>query len=88
MNRAVVETALEALRQLARKPQVDGTSGQTDAQRTGAPSDPVAPCGSPDCAGCYSIGAIEERERFIHPPKASAEWEEWLRKWQPKGKTQ
>jgi len=48
----------------------------------------MAACGSGACAGCYSIGAVDGRERFIHPPKASAEWEEWLRKWQPKGKAQ
>ena len=30
----------------------------------------LAPCGSPDCGGCYDIG----EGRKIHPPKASAEW--------------
>jgi hypothetical protein len=48
----------------------------------------VARCGSPTCAGCYSVGEIDGRERFIHPPKASPEWLEWsakwnLAKWQP-----
>ena len=88
MNRAVVETALEALRQLTRKPQADGTSGQAEAPQAEGPGDPVAPCGSHHCAGCYSIGEVEGRERLIHPPKASREWEEWLRKWPAKGKAQ
>jgi hypothetical protein len=48
----------------------------------------LPPCGAPHCGGCYSVGEINGRERFIHPPKASAEWEAWLRKWPPKGKVQ
>lgn len=47
-------------------------------------SNGIAPCGSPYCAGCYDIGDGLK----IHPPKASAEWEAWLRKWEPKGKVQ
>lgn len=47
-----------------------------------------ARCGSPTCAGCYSVGKIDGRERFIHPPKPSPEWLVWrakwdLAKWQP-----
>ena len=45
----------------------------------------AARCGSPKCAGCYSVGVIDGRERFIHPPKASEGWGEWFRKWDPKG---
>ena len=45
-------------------------------------------CGSPHCASCYSVGVIDGRERFIHPPKASLQWQEWLRRWEPKGKPQ
>lgn len=41
-------------------------------------------CGSPDCAGCYEV----EPGKRIHPPQASAEWEERLRRWEPKGKPQ
>lgn len=52
--------------------------------------DTVCPsCPGPErCAGCYSLGVIDGRERFIHPPKPSREWEAWLRKWQPRGKVQ
>lgn len=39
-----------------------------------------APCGSPDCAGCYEI----EPGVRIHPPKQGAEWLAWLAKWEPK----
>ena len=42
----------------------------------------LAPCGSPDCAGCYEV----ESGRRIHPPKPSQEWLDWLARWQkPKG---
>ena len=42
-------------------------------------------CPGPDkCGGCYSVGVIDGRERFIHPPKVSPEWNAWLTKWQPK----
>lgn len=33
----------------------------------------LAPCGSPHCGGCYSVG----EGRKIHPPKASSEWIAW-----------
>ena len=46
-------------------------------------------CPGPDkCAGCYSVGILDGRERFIHPPRASAEWQSWLKRWEPKGRTQ
>ncbi len=41
----------------------------------------AAPCGSPHCGGCYSIG----EGRYVHPPKPSKEWLEWLSQWTPKG---
>ena len=42
-------------------------------------------CPGPDkCGGCYSVGVIDGRERFIHPPKVSPDWRAWLTKWQPK----
>lgn len=41
-------------------------------------------CGSPDCAGCYEA----KPGKRIHPPQASVEWEQWLRRWEPKGKPQ
>jgi len=44
---------------------------------------PLPPCGSLDCGGCYDVG----EGRRIHPPKPSAEWLEWLARWQPKSET-
>ncbi len=44
----------------------------------------LALCGSPRCAGCYSVGDGKK----IHPPKASREWLEWLKRWEPKGAAQ
>jgi TubC N-terminal docking domain len=40
------------------------------------------------CVGCYSIGVVGGSERFIHPPKASEDWEAWMRRWEPKGRVQ
>lgn len=52
------------------------------------PSESGGHCPGPDrCAGCYSVGILDGLERFIHPPRASAEWEEWLSRWQPSGRT-
>lgn len=45
----------------------------------------TAACGSESCAGCYSVEGPDGKPRRIHPPKASADWEAWLRRWQPKG---
>jgi hypothetical protein len=39
----------------------------------------LAPCGRPDCAGCYGIGDGGD----LHPPKVSVDWLEWLQKWEP-----
>jgi TubC N-terminal docking domain len=41
---------------------------------------PLAACGSPNCAGCYDVG----QGRRLHPPKPSENWLEWLARWQPK----
>lgn len=44
----------------------------------------LAPCGSPTCGGCYSVGESNGRTPFIHPPKPSPEWAaRWLRNWHP-----
>jgi hypothetical protein len=41
-------------------------------------------CASPECVGCYRV----EAGREIHAPRASEEWEAWLKRWEPKGKVQ
>ena len=46
---------------------------------------PMAACGSESCAGCYPVDGPDGTPRRIHPPKASVDWEEWLRSWEPKG---
>lgn len=34
--------------------------------------------GSEKCTGCYSIGAVDGRERFLHPPRGKAiDWTTW-----------
>jgi len=39
-------------------------------------------CPGPDrCGGCYPIPG----GRYIHPPKLSRSWKDWLAKWEPKG---
>lgn len=45
-----------------------------------------AACGSPACAGCYVVDP--ESGAKIHPPKCGKEYQSWLERWQPKGKTQ
>lgn len=60
----------------------------TTPERTSPAAGDVTRCGSPNCAGCYSIGEIDGRERFMHPPKSSPEWLAWrakcdLAEWQP-----
>ena len=42
----------------------------------------VAPCGSPQCGGCYEVSPGVR----LHPPKISPEWQARFEKWQPKGK--
>jgi hypothetical protein len=69
------------------KPALVEQSDEIDELYEKSPFQPTCP-GTERCAGCYSVGLLDGRERFIHPPRASAEWEAWLRKWEPKGGTQ
>ena len=36
--------------------------------------------GPQKCAGCYAIPG----GRYMHPPKPTQDWLDWLAKWQPK----
>jgi hypothetical protein len=58
-------------------------AGETRVRPSETERAPLSRCHSPECAGCYSVGTIDGRERFIHPPRTSEDWQEWLRKWQP-----
>lgn len=53
-------------------------------ERKASEQENLAPCGSPNCAGCYDVGDA----RKIHPPKCGEEYRKWLERWQPKGKPQ
>jgi hypothetical protein len=44
----------------------------------------LAACGSSACAGCYDVGDGEK----IHPPKCGHGYSDWLKRWEPKGRTQ
>lgn len=44
----------------------------------------LATCGSPDCAGCYNVGDGKK----IHPPKCGLGYSDWLKRWEPRGRTQ
>jgi hypothetical protein len=43
----------------------------------------LAPCGSPDCAGCYLVGD----GRKIHPPKCGEDYKRF-EQWKPVGRNQ
>jgi len=61
----------------------DGSvSEETQIIREPAKSSDLAPCGSPNCGGCYEVAPGVR----IHPPKISPEWQARFEKWQPKGK--
>jgi len=79
MSQKTVEKALAALRAIS-KPDPSQAS-EEDLPR---PLEAPAPCGSPHCAGCYEV----EPRVWMHPPKASQEWLEWLAHWQPREKDQ
>jgi hypothetical protein len=94
VDRAIVERALAAVRALSGAARTKGES-PAKTQTSTAVCDRLEPtagngeCPGPEqCAGCYSVGVIDGRERFIHPPKASADWEAWLKRWGPKGRIQ
>ena len=54
--------------------------------QSGQPVTGYGRCPGPEkCAGCYSIGVVDVRERFLHPPKVSQSWLDWLTEWQLKG---
>ena len=80
-----LEMALKAskARQTAKEELETDRQTPAPAASTPAPID-LAPCGSPDCGGCYDIGD----GRKIHPPKPTEAWLAWLERWEPKGKPQ
>jgi hypothetical protein len=43
-----------------------------------------APCGWPDCAGCYEVAP----DVHIHPPRCGEDYKAWLEAWGAKGKIQ
>ena len=45
---------------------------------------PIAACGSPYCAGCYDVGDGKK----IHPPRCGEKYLEWLKRWEPRGRSQ
>ncbi len=51
------------------------------------PTSASARCGGPHCAGCYPVIHPEGGETvYIHPPKPSQDWLDWLARWKkPKG---
>lgn len=55
-----------------------------EALQSKQPATDCGLCPEPDrCQGCYSIGVIDGRKRFLHPPRVSREWRAWLERWQP-----
>jgi hypothetical protein len=75
VSKKAVEKALAALRAISKpEPEKPGLEEPPDGREA------TAPCGSPDCAGCYEVAL----GRRIHPPKSSEEWLDWLAKWQPR----
>ena len=71
---ALTPDLIEALRQ--RKDEI------LAALQAKQPATGLGLCPGPEkCAGCYPIPG----GRYIHPPKASPEWKDWFRKWEPKG---
>lgn len=69
MKNAIVERALEALQKLNEKPQTASASLRIKAPEPSQAGTSLAACGSAHWAGCYSMGTIDGRERFIHTPK-------------------
>ena len=57
---------------------------QRQARRNAAPQlEGLAECGEPGCNGCYDVDG-----RKIHPPRTGEKYLEWLKQWEPEGKTQ
>ena len=64
---AVPAEMVEALRE--RKPEILAVL-QSKRPATG-----YGLCPGPEkCAGCYSVGVVDGKERFLHPPKAAMRW--------------
>lgn len=45
------------------------------ALRLRKPENAYGLCPGPEkCGGCYSVGVVDGKERFLHPPKAATSW--------------
>ena len=57
--------------------------------QSGQPGTGNGLCPGPDrCGGCYSVGVVGGKERFLYPPQVSPDWKAWFDKWKPKGQVQ
>lgn len=93
---SVKSLAFRVLREMAARREVRGVCptpvdpvGQGAGQETStveAQTGGLAPCGSPQCAACYVVDA--ETGAKIHPPKCGQKHLDWLKRWEPKGRTQ
>jgi hypothetical protein len=70
-----LEIALAYLEQKRQATAEPGAAAETRASSS---------CGSPDCAGCYDVGDGKK----IHPPKCGHGYSDWLKRWEPRGRTQ
>jgi hypothetical protein len=78
-NNSVVERALAAIRALNRDNEKAGLETSAEPHPTSAP----ARCDNRRCAGCYPVTHPESGETvYIHPPKPSQDWLDWLARWQ------
>jgi hypothetical protein len=90
MDKAIVERAVQALAALngVRHPDYDSAQQHENLPSATAQVVPTAakaaPCGSPNCAGCYEIG----NGKKLHPPKCGENYREWLERWEARGRTQ
>jgi hypothetical protein len=98
MDKAIVERALRALAEIGaarsavpempdKMPELANPAPATQhkvADKPEAQSNSLAPCGSPDCAGCYDVGD----GRRIHPPKCGEEYRVLLDAWETRGRVQ
>ena len=96
MDKVIVERALRALAEvgavrapvpkppsvvLRRSAEVREKTAEVVVQYS---AERTAPCGSPQCAGCYDVGDGKK----IHPPKCGDGYRAWLERWKGRGRVQ
>ena len=65
--------------------EINEKSSDPDTDLPPAALSRMAPCARQGRAGCYVVFGPDGMALRVRPKRAAVDWEEWLRRWRPRG---